>query len=272
MGSEKFYNIKDLGIDLERYTNPNWPDDVEFIEKALPYITDKKPFMAWMTTITAHFPYIYETETSDIYMSEFSDKGYSEEVQRYLSKLKRTDDALGKLMDLLEEQGLLEDTVIVAFGDHYAYGLSKEMNQEMYDYDISTFHEIDRTPFIIYNPSIEGRVLSQKTSYINLLPTIANLFDLEYDSRLYLGEDLFAKNYSNRVIFADNSWEDSVARYHVDTGTIEYLGKERYSAEELQKINQDVYFKKQMSRLAIENNYFDIFQKELEERANNDEE
>ena len=266
LGSEKYYDAESLGIDMKRYINPNWPDDVEFIEKAIPYITSEKPFMAWMTTVTAHFPYIYESETGDMYLEKFKDTKYSLEVQRYLSKLKRTDDALGKLMDLLEEKNILNDTVIVAYGDHYAYGLSKEMNQEMYDYDIEEFHEIDRTPLIIYNPGIEGKVFSQKTSYINILPTIANLFELEYDSRLYFGEDLLDKNYSGRVIFADNSWEDNIARYYVDTGTLEYLGKEKYSSEELRKINQEVYYKKQMSKLAIENNYFDILQKELEEK------
>ena len=46
-------------------------------------------------------------------------------MKRYLSKIKVTDDGLGVLLKGLEEKGILENTVIVMYGDHYPYGLRK---------------------------------------------------------------------------------------------------------------------------------------------------
>ena len=49
---------------------------------------------------------------------------------------------------------------------------------------------------------------------MNIVPTIANLFDLEYDPRLYAGDDILSESYDNRVIFADGSWKDEKAYYN----------------------------------------------------------
>ena len=266
MGSQHFYDAASLGIDLEKYHQPNWPSDVDLVESASKIFLKNKPFMVWMTTVTGHFPYTVESEFGNKYLDILSDSGYPIEIQRYISKLKVTDDALGKLIKILEENNELEDTVIVMYGDHYPYGMGDDLVQQLFDYDIEEFYEKDRVPFAIYNPSIEGKVFKQKTSYMNILPTIANLFDLDYDPRFYMGEDLFSPNFSGRVVFADSSWEDDIARYDSNLGKITYFGSETYSIEELRKINSEIAMKKQMSKLAIENNYFEVLQRELQKK------
>ena len=266
MGSQKYYDAESLGIDLEKYTQPNWPSDVELVQKASDIFLENQPFMVWMTTVTGHFPYTESSEFGDKYLDELKDSGYPLEIQRYISKLKVTDDALGELIKILEKNGVLDDTVIVIYGDHYPYGMGDDLVQELFDYDIEEFYEKDRVPFAIYNSKLEGKVFQQKTSYINILPTMANLFDLDYDPRFYMGEDLFAKNFSNRVVFADSSWEDQIARYDSNLGKITYFGDEKYTYEELRKINSEIAMKKQMSKLAIENNYFEVLEKELKEK------
>lgn len=265
LGSEKYYNADDLGIDLIKYKEPNWPSDVELIEKSYNLFSKDKPFMAWITTVTGHYPYNVSSEFGDKYLSLFENTNYSMEIKRYLSKIKVTDDALGKLLELLEKDDLLDDTVIVLYGDHYPYALDDKLVQELFSYDITEFYEKDRVPFIIYNPRIKGNVFSQKTSYMNLLPTIANLFNLDYDPRLYFGEDLFSKDFSNRIVFPNDSWEDSIARYDSNAGKINYLGQEKYSLEEIKKINYDISLKKKMSTLAIKKDYFSVLEKEKKE-------
>ena len=105
-----------------------------------------------------------------------------------------------------------------------------------------------------------------KTSYINLLPTLANLFDLDYDARFYMGEDILSKDYVGRVVFNDSSWIDDIAFYDALNSKITYLGDKTYTTEEIQKINQTIYNKKEMSRLAITTNYFAYLEKALKER------
>ena len=193
------------------------------------------------------------------------------QLKRYMAKLKVTDDALGVLLDTLEEKGVLKDTVIVLYGDHYPYGLADQDVQSAVSYDVADFYEIERTPFVIYNSELEPQVFSEKTSYMNLLPTIANLFDLDYDPRFYLGEDLFDEDFSGRVVFADSSWEDEVARYDARSGLVTYLWEEKYTTSELQQINYDINQKKQMSKLAISTNYFADLKEKIEAKERTDE-
>lgn len=266
MGSEAYYDGNRLGIDFDSTNYNEWPSDVDFIEQASEIFTDEEPFMAWLTTVSAHQPYDSPSVLGEKYFSLFDDTDYPDTLKRYMSKLKVTDDALGRLLDILEEKGILEDTVIVMYGDHYPYGLVDSDVQAAVDYDVEEFYEIEQTPFVIYNSELEPKVFSEKTSYMNILPTIANLFNLDYDPRFYLGEDLFSEDFSDRVVFADSSWEDSIARYDAGSGTVTYFGSDTYSTRELQAINTEIYQKKEMSKLAIMNNYFDYLEKKLDEK------
>ena len=92
------------------------------------------------------------------------------------------------------------------------------------------------------------------------------MFDLDYDARFYMGEDILSKDYVGRVVFNDSSWIDDIAFYDVLNSKITYLGDETYTTEEIKKINQTIYNKKEMSRLAITTNYFDYLEKALKER------
>lgn len=60
---------------------------------------------------------------------------------------------------------------------------------------------------VIYNTQIKSEVVEKYSSYINLTPTIANLFNLDYDPRYYMGTDVFSDEYLNVVTFADGSWK-----------------------------------------------------------------
>ena len=256
MGSMAYYDGNALGMSFDSNDYLEWPSDVELMEKSSAIFTQNTPFMAWITTVTPHQPYDGDSTYGNKYLSLFDDTAYPITLKRYMSKLKVTDDALGVLLDTLEEKDLLSDTVIVLYGDHYPYGLVDSDVDMAVDYDVYDFYEIERTPFVIYNSELEPETFSGKTSYMNILPTLANLFDLDYDPRFYFGEDLFSENFSGRVVFADSSWEDNIARYDARSGLVTYLGEERYSMKELQAINQHINQKKQMSKLVITSDYF----------------
>ncbi len=262
LGSNHFYDItdvKDYGFEAL-----HWPNDAEYVKKIAPYFLNEDKFFVWFTTVSAHHPYS-ESDLGDLYFDLFSDTNYDDSVKYYLSKVKVTDDALGVLLDLLEENEELDDTVIVLYGDHYPYALTDDEVDSFMPYDVTEGFEIEKTPFLIYNPSLEPQIFETNTSYINLTPTLANLFDLDYDPRLYLGEDLFSDNLTNRVIYSDGSWQDDVAIYNSASSTIDYLGEKIYTTEELQRINQDVMNKIRMSNIAISENYFSYLEEGLKE-------
>lgn len=256
MGSGHFYGVQELGIP---YSNvyKEWPSDVELVQKVLQQTADQDKFMAWITSVSAHQPYTQSSELGDKHLDLFEDTNYNISTKRYLSKLKEFDLAIGALLDGLEEQGKLDDTVIVMYANHYPYGLTNSSLNAYFDYNVNVNYEVDRTPFIIYNSNIHPEKHKEYTSYMNITPTVANLFDLDYDPRLYAGRDILSPDYENRVIFADGSWQDTIGFYNASTGKITYNEPNtKYTPEELKAINTDVKNRISMSNLAIKENYF----------------
>ena len=265
MGSNQYYGVKQLGIPYQtEYVN--WASDEDFMNKAVDILTntdDQRPFMTWLTTVSAHQPYSSSSILGDKYLGQFSNLNYSRELKRYLSKAKVTDDGLGALLKKLEEKGILNDTVIIMYGDHYPYGMRKSTISTILSYDLDDY-EIERVPFVIYTPGMEAKSFKEYTSYINIVPTVANLMDLEYDPRLYMGHDLLDPNYESMVVFADGSWKNEKAYYNASNGRIKNYVDNAYSTEEIKAINSDVSYKMKMSSLAIKNNYFSYLSKALE--------
>ena len=267
MGSQKYYGVEDLNIS---YSNEykDWSSDEDFMNEFLNILDSNKQekYMAWLTTVSSHQPYGYSSKEGDMYIELFDDEDIPDELKRYKSKLKILDNALGILLDGLEKRGELDDTVIVMFGDHYPYGLPTDVLNKVLYYDTSKDYEAERVPFVIYNNKIGSKVIRDYTSYINIVPTVANLFDLDYDPRLYMGTDVFSEDYKSMTIFADGSWKNEKAYYNAAEANIKYYSSEEYTVEELQKINNEINLKMEMSTLAIKNNYYAYLKKSLEEK------
>ena len=95
------------------------------------------------------------------------------------------------------------------------------------------------------------------TTIIDLLPTLLNLFDMDYDPRLYLGTDVFSDTHVSRAYFADGSWQDERGFYYTPGNKMTYLdGATRYTDAELRAINNEIATRQRMSGSAIRSNYF----------------
>ncbi len=273
-GSGEYKNARDLRI---KFTTEykEWPSDVDLIEQALPDFINEDNFMSYLITVTGHQPFSVKSEYGQKYLDKLNDYDYNIDMKRYMSKLLELDNALGLLLEKLEEENKLSDTVIVLFGDHYPYGLSKKSINDVLNYDVKINNEVDRTPFVIYNSESNPEEIYRYTSLIDLLPTVFNLFNINYDPRLYLGNDIFS-DYADRVIFADGSWQDEVGFYNSSKGLfIPKNENESYTNEELIKINESVSLKLNVSSDIIKNNYFkylknglDKYNKEVKEINN----
>ncbi len=260
MGSSKFYDTVALGIPY----NPvyeEWPSDVALVEKSFDKYINQDKFMVWMTTVSSHQPYSVPSEMGDKHLELFKDTNYSKPLRRYMSKLKELDLGLELLLRKLEEAGKLNDTVIILYSDHYPYGLNDKVLKEYdFGYDFKLNNERDRTPFVIYNPSLESKTFEEYTSMINILPTVANLFNLNYDPRYYAGTDLLSDDYENITIFADGSWKSPIAYYNARTGKITYYSDKTHTNEEIIKINESINTRISMSNLSITTNYFNYLE------------
>lgn len=264
LGSEAYYNVNDLNI---KYYNEykNWASDEDFMNAAMDITlndTSDKPFMLWLTTVSGHQPYKVSSVEGDKYLSITEGTDYSMEVRRYMSKLKTFDNGLGILLDKLKASGKLDDTVIVMYGDHYPYGLKNKDISSVLTYDLDDY-EVERVPMVIYNSTIKSEVVEKYSSYINLTPTLANLFNLDYDPRYYMGTDVFSDDYLNMVAFADGSWKNADVYYNASSGSIKYYTSNEYTTDELIRINNIVTNRMQISESIIRNNYFNYLENKI---------
>ena len=124
----------------------------------------------------------------------------SQTIQAYIACNLEVEYALAHLMEQLETAGIADDTVIVLTSDHYPYGMLTDEADYYQELSGTEYTERDtqrfRNTLIMWCGSMEGPVIvDTPCSSIDIVPTICNLFGLDYDSRLYSGRDIFATNY-----------------------------------------------------------------------------
>ena len=82
--------------------------------------------------------------------------------------------------------------MIALVGDHYPYYLSLDEVNELASYEKDSVVEVNRSNFILWNSEMETVSVDKVGSQIDVLPTIYNLFGVEYDSRLIVGKDILS--------------------------------------------------------------------------------
>ena len=193
-----------------------WPEsDIEMIKATTnDYINSDKPFMTYYMTVSGHLDY---TKESNSIVSKNWDLvknlDYSDKAKSYLATQIELDRAMESLLKELENKGILEDTVIVLLADHYPYGLSLEEINELSSYQRDELFEINHNALIIYNSSMKNTNVTKVGMPIDVLPTIYNLFDIKYDSRLFAGSDLLS-NSEGMVILDNLSWITDKGKYN----------------------------------------------------------
>ena len=168
-------------------------------------VNDKKgKFMTFITTIIGHGPYVNNIPCSADAVAMQSELA----CFKYLAN--NTDEFLKILMDRLKEDKLLDDTVIVLFTDHYAYTYSYTEEELKNTYPrVDKKYNIKNLPFIIYSSNIKHKEINNiLVNDVDILPTLFNMFGIEYNPNEYVGTDVFAKYHRNLVMFTDYSWYD----------------------------------------------------------------
>ncbi|MDD6159693.1 MAG: sulfatase-like hydrolase/transferase, partial [Oscillospiraceae bacterium] len=238
------YDYKGVGNGLTLPSNL-WPNsDLEMMKATVDgyvddYVNNGTKFHAYYMTVSGHCNYNWGGNAMSRKNREIAQAAYpnaSEAVQAYIACNLELEYAMEYLVTRLEEAGIADDTVIVMAADHYPYGMVtddgdfyKELSgRDDTEKDTSRY----RNSLILWCGSMEEPVVvDTPCSAIDIVPTLANLFGLEYDSRLYSGRDIFAENYEVSeastcmplVIFANtgygNSWITAAGTYEASTKT-----------------------------------------------------
>ena len=273
-GYDNYYGL----IDIENYKDETYRLDRNLIlnEKFnnLIFHTDDPDnlFVDYLITYSGHLPFtntkgvckmLYDedvaksieentTETNDETSKEVPTPEFVQmsELECIKRQAKETDYMFELLLQNLEEKGLIDNTILVVFTDHYLYTI--EDKSILDNYKDTSNNLINKTPFFIWSKDGKRTNINKVTSQLNILPTTLNLFGINYNSNNYIGKDALDPNYEGIVFFSDYSWYDG--SIYVENGeitnnknaTYEYLEEKNYYISHLTKKND----------LALKYNYF----------------
>lgn len=184
------------------------------------YINSGEPFHAYYMTFSGHYQYNWDNAMSAKNRDAVKDLPYSEPVKAYIACNLELEYALEYLMQRLEEAGVADKTCIVLTNDHYPYGLTEDEYNELAGQTLDTTFEKYRNSFICYVPGLsENIVVDEYCSTADILPTLLNLFGVDYDSRLLAGTDVLSSGLHVAVL-SDKSFLTKTFRYDAGTETV----------------------------------------------------
>ena len=248
-----------VGTGLEdRMDTSKWPNsDYEMIDVTINDYINNDKFLAYYMTVSGHLNYT-KSGNAMVYRNwdAVKDLPYSDKAKSYLAANIELDKAVGRILDELEKTGKLEDTVIVISGDHYPYGLTLDEINELSTYERDDTFEKYRMPLLIWSGSMEEPIKVEKLgSSLDILPTVLNLFGVEFDSRLLMGRDILSDS-DPLVIFSDRSFITDKGKYNAVTE--KFIANDGIKIEDayIKEINNIIYKKFEISRLILENDYY----------------
>lgn len=300
LGYDKFYDQKAFNIDE---TIGLGLSDKSFFRQLTPILKKENDnhqnFYATLIMLTNHTPFpdisSYSKNPLDLkmYVTENGEtKAYpyleGTVLGRYLQSVHYADEALGELMEHLETNGLLENTVLMFYGDHDAR-LSSSEYKRFYNYDYKNDktldetdpnykkygyyeHELNRSvPFFFWSKNDNQKINKTITNVMgayDILPTLGNMFG--FYNKYALGSDIFNTNNDNTVIFPNGNYVTNKIYYNSQADEAydiekkeviqkeleprEYINKRTKETEEKLNISNDILVYNLLKKVGLKTN------------------
>lgn len=251
------YTYKGIGNGLELPTTC-WPrSDYEMMQATVPEYIGQEPFHVYYMTVSGHMSYTFVDNTmANRNRNVVKNMPYSDNAKAYLACNYELEKALTYLLEELEKAGIAERTVIALSADHYPYGLDKVYIDELAGHEVEENFELYKNHFILWCAGMEETVTVTKyCSSLDIAPTIANLFGLTYDSRLYMGADILSDK-EGFVIFDNKSFLTDRMGYDAKKRTAISFSGEEIPKEYLDGKILEVKQKFAASKGTLVNNYY----------------
>ncbi len=249
-----------------------WPrSDLEMAQITVEdYIDSEQPFHVYYMTVSGHANYSFVgNNMSKKHRDQVDHLPYTENVKAYIACQLEVEEMLTELVERLDAAGKLEDTVFAMSADHYPYALSDAELAELYDLPVENIQDnfdLYRNGFILWSASMEEPVrVTKPASSIDILPTLSNLFGLEYDSRLLMGTDILSSADPVVILNCNGDggwwhWITPYGRYNTQTKTFAMADgltwDETKQANYVQAINQIVSAKRTAAKNMLDNDYY----------------
>ena len=200
IGVDNFIGADQINMDYEKIGFTI--NDESFISEAYPYISKlQSPYYAHVVLNSSHMPFKADEKYKNLNLPEELDNTY---LGGYLQLVNYVDMCVGSLLENLERDGMLENTVIVVTGDHtgihkyYEYSL-----EEWYDeYPWVNVEGNYTVPLIISSGDIEeSHSFDMVAGQIDVMPTLAYLIGMPEEDYINqaMGRNLLKTNRSYAV-------------------------------------------------------------------------
>ena len=257
-GYDNYYGLVDQNTykDNSYYLDRELLLNEEFKEKMF----GSEKFVDYIITYTNHMP--FSPEKGNCKMLLDLDSKENENVSYDLTEedcarrqAKETDYMMELLVKELKEREIFDKTTIVVLTDHYLYTLSDKSILDKYKNTSNNL--INHTPFFIYTNNKDKKTIKTVTSQLNVLPTVLNLFGIDYNPNYYIGQDALSNNYQKLVFFSDYSWYDG--NVYVDGGVV--TNNKYINQNALEEKNYNVNYLIKKNDLTLKYNYFKDMEK-----------
>ena len=259
LGYDKFYNKDSYTIDE---TIGLGLSDKSFFRQSVDIMKqikeeENKPFYSLLIMLSNHTPFSdlalmedYKTTIDVTIDNQTVTRDYlnNTTMGNYLKSVHYADSAIGEFIDNLDKEGLLENTVLVIYGDHDARLDFEDFNL-LYNYDpitdtIKTENDEGYIPYTKYNYELDRKVpfiiwtkdqnynlnVNTPMGMIDVLPTLGNMIGIHSDYQL--GKDIInLKGDDNTVTFIDGSFLTSKVYYNSPKGEIYSINNEPITEE-----------------------------------------
>ena len=187
------------------------------------FFRNEEKTLNFIITRSAHLSYKYNEVLSNWALRKYPEyRGLTgnEETDCALVKARLVDDLFRELLTALEEEGTLQDTVIIGITDHYTYGYKNEKAL----LELSGVGEklwLEKTPCFIWSSGLSPMEVTKTLNTADFLPTVLNLLGVQspWD---YIGHDAFNENYEGYALFSDGSWISGETAYDASSGKYLY--------------------------------------------------
>lgn len=153
-----------------------------FTDAAIDFIQAEsdQPFFCYLAFNTPHSPFLLDTThfaqgEGDRLLAKYLDRGLPIREARIYAMVERIDQNLDRLLEVLDEQGLRENTLVCFTGDNG--GVSLAFNAGLRGRKASVYEGGVRVPFFVRWPEHipAGKKLDTQTTHVDLLPTFCEL-------------------------------------------------------------------------------------------------
>lgn len=211
LGYDMHYALDDMKtINHKDY---NYYNDSSLIKNNETYdlIVREEPFFSFIITYSAHVPYDDNNDRciKNPYNLEVKE---NKELSCIRNLARETDEMLRILIERLEKDNKLDNTVLVLATDHYAYGYEDQTYIQKYK-DTDNNYLLQNVPFIIWSNDLKHKEINNIMDTADILPTLLNMLGITYNPNYYMGTDVFSENYENFVYFSSDAFYDGKNLY-----------------------------------------------------------